>query len=146
MRLDTFHQFALTVLPQAPDITAVEPWDREADHLCGLRITLSSGAQILLGITAVSAPGDRWEGPETPVTGTPPAHWPYPDLYDGNKTTPGRAQQYLAAAIANSGDPRIEKTYGYTTEGKGRGFGVVFHDGAKIFCLFHQTIRKQEET
>lgn len=143
MRLDTFHAFALGSLDQAPDINAVENWDRGADHLRGLRVTLSSGAQILIGITAAAAPGDKWEGPEVPVTGKPPAHWPQPELYDQGKTTLERAQHYLAAALANTGDARIKETLHYGTEGTTRGFKAVFHDGAKIYCRFVDTARSE---
>jgi hypothetical protein len=141
MRLDTFHRFALDALAQAPDVQAAEPWDRGAEHLRGIQVTFSTGAQVWIGVTAAAAPGDKWEGPEVAVEGEPPAEVPYPPLYEDGKVTPQRAQAYLAAALANSGDKRIERAYGYDSEAQTAGFGVVFHDTARAFCLFHHTAR-----
>jgi len=141
MRLNTFHTFALSALAQAPDVQSVEPWDRGAEHLRGLHVTFSTGAQIWVGVTAAAAPGDKWEGPEAPVEGEPPAEIAYPQLFDNGQITPARAQEYLAAALTNSGDKRIAKAYGYSSEAQHPGFGAIFHDGARAFCLFHHTAR-----
>lgn len=141
MRLDTFHTFAQTALAQAPDVQTVEAWDRGAEHLRGLHIVFSTGAQIWVGVTAAAAPGDKWAGPEIPVEGEPPAEVPYPPLFEDGKVTPRRAQEYLAAALTNSGDKRIAQAYGYSSEAQTAGFGVVFHDTARAFCLFHHTAR-----
>lgn len=141
MRLNTFHTFAVTALAQAPDVHTVEAWDRGAEHLRGLHITFSTGSQVWLGITAAAAPGDKWEGPEVPVEGEPPAEVAYPQLYVDGTVTPARAQEYLAAAITNAGSKEVQHAYGYSSETKHPGFGVIFHDQARAFCLFHHTAR-----
>lgn len=141
MRLDTFHQFAIEALAQAPDVQTVAPWDRGADHLRGIHVTFTTGSQLWLGITAAAAPGDKGEGPEIPVDGEPPAEVPYPPLYDDGKVSPVRAQEYLAAALSNSGNKQISQTYGYSSEAQSPGFGVIFHSGARAFALFHHTAR-----
>jgi hypothetical protein len=141
MRLDTFHRFAVSALAEAPDVQSVKAWDRGAEHLRGLHVTFTTGAQFWIGITAAAAPGDKWQGPEVPVEGDPPAEIGYPDLLQDGKITPARAQAYLAAAISNSGDKQIERAYGYSSEAQTPGFGVVFHNGARAFCLFHHSAR-----
>lgn len=82
-----------------------------------------------------------------PVTGEPLADAPVPDLYEGGKASPLRAEAYLAAVLANSGSAEIERTYGYsdgatTTRPTAHpGVGVVFHSGGKGFLLFEQAAR-----
>ncbi|MGW6566428.1 hypothetical protein [Streptomyces sp. NPDC054975] len=141
MRLDTFHQFATSALAAAPDVLSAEPWDRGTAHLRGIHVTLTTGAQFWIGVTAAAAPGDKWEGPEIPVEGEPPAEMAYPALFEGGKTTPARAQEYFAAALANSGNKQIAKAYGYSSEASSPGFGVIFHNEARGFCLFHHTAK-----
>ncbi|TXS30715.1 hypothetical protein EAO71_20165 [Streptomyces sp. ms191] len=141
MRLDTFHQFALSALAAAPDVQSAQPWDRGAEHLRGIHVTLTTGAQFWIGVTAAAASGDKWEGPEIPVEGEPPAEIPYPELFEGGKATPERAQAYFAAAIANSGSKEIASADRYSSEAQYPGFGVIFHSGAQAFCLFHHTAR-----
>ncbi|MFE9398589.1 hypothetical protein [Streptomyces flavidovirens] len=139
MRLDTFHQFALEALAKAPDVQSADAWSGEAEHLRGAHVVFTTGAQLWLGITAAAAPGDKWEGPEVPVEGDAPAEVQYPDLYEGGKVTPTRAQQYLTAAITNAGNRQIAQVYGYDSASQNPGFGVIFHSGARAFCLFHHT-------
>ncbi|MEU6944309.1 hypothetical protein ABZ957_03540 [Streptomyces sp. NPDC046316] len=141
MRLDTFHQFTVSALAAAPDVLSAEAWDRGAPHLRGIHVTLTTGAQFWIGLTAAAAPGDKWDGPEIPVEGEPPAEVAYPDLFEGGKTTPQRAQEYFAAALANSGNKQVAEAYGYSSEAQTAGFGVSFHNGAKGFCLFHHTAK-----
>ncbi|WP_229883263.1 hypothetical protein [Streptomyces omiyaensis] len=117
----------------------VAPWDR-GDHTTGLHVTFTTGAQVWFGVTTASPPGAK--GDEDPVvTGTPPATVDYPPLYQDGKVSPERAQDYLAAAAANSGHPEVASAYGYSPENQHPGFGVVFHSGARVHCLFHHTAR-----
>ncbi|AMS01585.1 MULTISPECIES: hypothetical protein [Streptomyces] len=144
MRLDTFHAFAVSALADAPDVLSSVPWDRGKEHLRGIHVTLTTGAQVWIGVTSAAAPGDQWQGPEIPVEGEPPAEIPYPQLFeDGKKTTtPALLQDYLAAALTNSGSKQIASAAGYGSDALHPGFGVVFHDGARGFCLFHHTARQ----
>ncbi|MET9506934.1 hypothetical protein ABZX62_00350 [Streptomyces flavidovirens] len=141
MRLDTFHQFALEALAKAPDVQSADAWSGDAEHLRGVHVTFATGAQLWFGITAAAAPGDKWEGPEVPVEGDAPTEVQYPDLYEGGKVTPARAQEYLAAAITNAGNRQVKRAYGYDPTSQNPGFGVVFHNGAKAYCLLHHTAR-----
>ncbi|MBT2439017.1 hypothetical protein J7E93_02550 [Streptomyces sp. ISL-36] len=141
MRLDTFHQFAVSALAAAPDVLSAEAWDRGAEHLRGIHVTLTTGAQFWLGVTAAAAPGDKWEGPEIPVEGEPPAEVAYPQLFENGKASPARAQEYFAAALANSGNKQIAEAYAYSSEAQTPGFGVIFQNEARAFCLIHHTAR-----
>lgn len=138
MRPERFHPFAIEALAKAPDVQSVAPWDGRRSGLC---ITFTTGAQMWVGITYAAAPGDKYEQPETPVHGEPPAEVPYPELYDGGKISPDRAKAYLAAALTNSGCDEIQKAYPYDDTNQHPGFGVIFHSGARAFCLFVQTAR-----
>ncbi|WP_172385191.1 hypothetical protein [Streptomyces sp. MNP-20] len=138
MRLARFHEFAREALSKAPEVQTVNAWDGRS---FGLLITFATGSQIAVGITAAAAPGDKGEGPEVPVHGDAPAETAYPELYESGKITPARAQDYLVAALANSGCDEIQKVYAYASTSSHPGFGVVFHDGARAFCLFEGTAR-----
>lgn len=139
MRPARFHAFAIDALAQAPEVQSVRSWDR-GDHTHGLHVTFTTGGQVWFGMTQAAAPGAR--GDEDPiVTGDPAPEVPYPPLYEDGKATPERAQHYLAAAIVNAGHAEVAHAYGYSPENQHPGFGVVFHSGAKVFCLFHHTAR-----
>ena len=138
MRPERFHAFAIDALAKAPDIQSVDPWD---GRTFGLHITFTTGAQVWGGITCAAAPGEKYEQPEAPVHGEPPAEVSYPDLYEDGKVSPGRAKRYLAAALTNSGCDEIESAYAYPDTNKHPGFGAIFHSGARAFCLFEATAR-----
>ncbi|WP_236241601.1 hypothetical protein [Streptomyces sp. CC228A] len=140
MRPQRFHQFACEALAKAPEVQAVEPWDR-GDHTLGMRIVFTNGSQVWLGTTGALPPGVKSEDEDVPVLGEPPAHVPYPDVFDGGAVTPQRAQAYLAAALNNAGCEEIAEVYPYAETAQNPGFGVVFHSGAKGFCLFHHAAR-----
>ncbi|MFD8640861.1 hypothetical protein ACFV14_11185 [Streptomyces zaomyceticus] len=142
MRLDTFHAFAVSALAEAPEVLSSEPWDRGEEHLRGIHVTFTTGAQAWIGVTSAAAPGDQWQGPEIPVEGEPPAEVPYPQLFEDKSTTPLRLSAYLAAALANSGNKQIAEAAAYSPEAQHPGFSVLFHDGARGFCLIHYTARK----
>jgi hypothetical protein len=145
MRIERFHAFATEALAKAPDVQAVDAWDRGAEHLYGWQITFTSGARIWAGLTTVTPPGDKDDQPEIPVTGDAPAEVPYPDLYTNGKTTPRVCAQYLAAALANSGNAEIAKTEAYAEDTQNPGVGVVFHSGGRAHCLFHHTARPGQD-
>lgn len=138
MRPERFRPFIREALAKAPDVQDVEPWD---GRRTGLHVTFTTGAQLWIGATYASAPGEKYENPEAPVHAEPPAEVPYPDLYEDGKVSPGRAKAYLAAALANSGCDEIETAYPYADTDMHPGFGANFHNGAKVFCLFEATAR-----
>ena len=86
----------------APGIAAVDAWNDGTVRPFGLKVTLASGAQVWPAITAVAAPGENYDQPETPVTGEPPAQLPAPAL-DG-KVPMTAVEQLLASALAASGN------------------------------------------
>ncbi|MFH8990893.1 hypothetical protein [Streptomyces sp. NPDC017940] len=133
MRPARFQEFTLDVLPKAPEIQTVNVWDGRA---FGLHLTFNTGSQLWIGSTAQAAPGEQGDQAETPVHGDTPAEVPYPDLYEGGKITPARAEDYLAAALTNSHNDEIASVYPYGSEAKNPGLGVRFHSGARIFMLF----------
>ncbi|MFF7130701.1 hypothetical protein [Streptomyces sp. NPDC008240] len=138
MRPERFQQFALDALAKAPDVQGVESWDGRST---GFRVTFTTGAELCIGATFAAAPGEKYEQPEQPVHAEPPAEVPYPDLYEDGKVSPDRAKRYLAAALTNSGCDEIARAYPYADTNKHPGMGVVFHNGAKAFCLFEATAR-----
>ncbi|MFJ5967867.1 hypothetical protein [Streptomyces sp. NPDC093060] len=138
MRPERFRPFIAEALAAAPEVQTVEPWDGRST---GLRVTFRTGAELWLGVSFAAAPGEKYENPEQPVHGKPPAEVPYPDLYEDGKVSPDRAKRYLAAALTNAGCDEIERAYPYPDTNKHPGMGVVFHNGAKAFCLFEATAR-----
>ncbi|AYG83149.1 hypothetical protein DWB77_05345 [Streptomyces hundungensis] len=145
MRIERFHAFATEALAKAPDVQTVDRWDRGEDHLYGWQITLTSGARIWAGLTAVAPPGEKSDQPETPVTGEAPAESPYPELYTNGKTTPRVAAHYLAAALTNSGNTEILRAEAYAEDAQNPGFGVIFHSTGRAHCLFHHTARPGQD-
>lgn len=138
MRPERFRPFIAEALAKAPDVRTVEPWDGRST---GLHVTFSTGAQLWIGATFAAAPGEKYEQPEAPVHAEPPAEVSYPDLYEDGKVSPDRAKRYLAAALMNSGCDEIESAYAYADTNQHPGFGVVFHSGARAFCLLESTAR-----
>ena len=92
-------------------------------------------------MSSALAPGEKHEGEEAPVHAHAPAEVAYPELYEDGKVTPDRAKHYLAAALTNSGCDEIERAYAYADTSTQPGFGVIFHSGARAFCLFAHTAR-----
>ncbi|MGW3196288.1 hypothetical protein ACWDBD_17215 [Streptomyces sp. NPDC001118] len=140
MRPERFQQFATEALAQAPDVRSVEPWD-DGWRSRGMQVTFTTGSQLWIGISGALAPGEKHESPEAPVHGEAPAEVPFPELVEGGTVSPDRAKRYLAAALTNSGCDEIYKAYAYADTSKHPGFGAVFHNGAKVFCLFEATAR-----
>ncbi|AZK95297.1 MULTISPECIES: hypothetical protein [Streptomyces] len=139
MRRERFHAFALEALGKGPDVRGAEPWDR-GDHTVGLHVTFSTGAQVWISITTALAPGEKHESAEAPVHAEPPAEVPVPELYQDGSTTPEKVKHYLAAVMANSGCDEIALVYPYADDGH-PGFGLQFHNGAKVFCLLVHSAR-----
>ncbi|MEU3602694.1 hypothetical protein ABZ714_28860 [Streptomyces sp. NPDC006798] len=140
MRTARFLPFASEALSKAPDIQDVTSWDR-GDHTKGLKISFTSGAQLWVGVTMTTAPGERIEQPESPVHGDAPDEVALPDLYEDGKITPDRAKKYIAAALTHAHCDEIETVYPYSDEAANPGVGVKFHNGSRIYCLFTQTAR-----
>lgn len=134
MRLDRAHQFILDSLTKAPGTASAALWGR-GPHTCGIHVTLDTGTQVWIGVTVAAAPGDKGGGPEIPVTDVPPAAVPYPVLNPSGHSL----QEYLAAAVTNAGNAEVAHAYRYPQQAKHPGFGIVFHSGAKVFCLIHRT-------
>lgn len=133
MRPARFREFVLDALPKAPEIQTVDAWDGRS---FGLHLTFTNGSQIWVGISTAAAPGDQADTPEMPVHVEAPAEVAYPELYADGKITPARAEEYLTAALTNSGCDEIESVYPYGPDAKNPGVGVRFHSGARAFFLF----------
>lgn len=140
MRPERFHAFAIDALAKAPDVQSVDPWN-DGWRSRGLHVTFTTGSQLWIGISVGLAPGEKHESPEAPVHAGAPAEVPFPELIEGGKVSPDRAKHYLAAALANSGCDEIQEAYAYSDNNKHPGFGAIFHNGAKTFCLFEATAR-----
>ncbi|MFF8656842.1 hypothetical protein [Streptomyces huasconensis] len=133
MRPNRCHEFVREALAKAPDIQAVDTWEGRA---FGLHITFTTGSQIWAGMTFAAAPGDKGDGPETPVHGETPAEVPMPELFKDGKVSPTGAEVYLAAALTNAHCDEVESAYPYGSEAKNSGVGLRFHSGARAFILF----------
>jgi len=141
MRPARFHQFAIDTLPKAPDVQAVEDGG-ESGRPYSLHVTFTNGSQVWIGVTGTLAPGDKYDIEEQPVHGDAPSEIPYPPLFDSGNVTPATAQAYLAAATTNTGNTEILAAEPYNDDDvQNPGFGVTFHNGAKIWCLFTHTAR-----
>jgi hypothetical protein len=138
MRPARFQEFAMTAFQRGPEVSSVEPWQDGTNRPYGVQVRFNAGTVMRLSITAVSATGEKYSEPEEPVTATPPGEIPLPDLFDGGKITPQRAELYLAALLNNSGSPEIAGTYAYSareTPAMYPGLGVDFHSGGKAHML-----------
>ncbi|MFD7661034.1 hypothetical protein [Streptomyces sp. NPDC059788] len=151
MRPQRFQDFVIETLTKAPDVQAAEAWQEGVQRPFGVRVVFSSGAQLWVAVMCQMPPGHSWEEPEVPVTGEPPSDVPVPDLYEGGKVSPLRAEAYLAAVLANSGSAEIARTYGYSDGATSTrptahpGTGVVFHSGGRGFLLFEYSARAGQE-
>ncbi|MFI9200182.1 hypothetical protein [Streptomyces sp. NPDC053048] len=154
MRPARFQEFAVKALAQAPDIRTVEPWNEGTRRPSGLKIEFTTGAQIWTGITYARADGEKFEDAdgnpvdEAPVDGEPPAEVSLPELVQGGKIPVKGAELYLVGALINSRNPEIAEAYGYshgTSPTMYPGFGVNFHNGSRIFCVFEYALRSGQE-
>ncbi|MFH9426028.1 hypothetical protein [Streptomyces sp. NPDC017529] len=147
MRPQRFQDFVVETLAKAPDVQHAEAWQEGTKRPYGVHVVFSSGAQLWAAAVCQMPPGHNFDEPEVPVTGEPPADGPVPDLYEGGKVSPLRAEAYLAAVLGNSGSAEIVRAYGYsdgatTTRPTAHpGVGVVFHSGGRGFLLFEHTAR-----
>ncbi|MFI9235791.1 hypothetical protein [Streptomyces sp. NPDC053079] len=148
MRPARFQEFAVKALAQAPDIRTVEPWNEGTARPCGVKITFTTGAQIWHAITYTMAPGEKMDGPEAPVEGEVPAEVPWPELTQGGKINVRASERYLVAAILNAGSAEVASASGYSegpTPAMHPGYGVQFHNGSKIFCVYAYALRSGQE-
>lgn len=138
MRPARFQEFAITAFQRGTEVAAVEPWQDGTRRPYGVRVRFNTGTTMRVSITAVTPPGEKFTDPEAPVEAAPPAEVTIPDLYDGGKVTPQRAEAYLAALLNNAGNPEIEETFAYSnreTPPMNPGLGVNFHNGGKAHML-----------
>jgi hypothetical protein len=138
MRPARFQEFAITAFQRGSEVAAVEPWQDGTRRPYGVQVRFNVGTTLRVSITAVTPPGESFKAPEVPVEAEPPAEIPVPDLYDGGKVTPQRAELYLAALLANTGSPEIAETFAYSnreTPPMNAGLGVNFHNGGKAHML-----------
>ncbi|GAB2880683.1 hypothetical protein [Streptomyces mayteni] len=134
MRPQRFQQFAIDAY-RAAGIQA-EPWSEDTKRPMGIALTLPTGQQIRHAITAQSREGEKYAEPEQPVEKEAPAPVAVPEL--GKGADPRQVEGYLAAVLNNSGSTEILRTYGYsdhTPPAMHPGFGVIFHSGARVFCM-----------
>lgn len=142
MRPARFMPFAAQTLAQAPGILAAEPWQDGTTRPYGLKVTLATGAQVWPAITAVGAPGEKYDQDEAPVEGEPPAEIPMPEL--SGKLPIAAVEKVLASALANSGNKEIARVYCYSDRKQPNlnpGIGLEFHNGAKIHMAFVHAMR-----
>ncbi|WP_052852343.1 hypothetical protein [Streptomyces avicenniae] len=135
MRPQRFQQFAIDAY-QAAGMKA-EPWSEGTKRPLGVALTLPNGAQLRHAVSGQSRDGDAYGEAEQPVEGEAPAPVPVPDL--GRGAEPRQVEAYLAAVLTNTGHPEILRAYAYGDREqppKHAGVGVVFHSGAKVYCLF----------
>jgi hypothetical protein len=138
MRPARFQDFAIKAFQKGSEIAAVEPWQDGTRRPYGVQVKFNTGATLRASITAVTPPGEKFSEPEAPVEAAPPAEVPVPDLYEGGKVTPRRAELYLAALLNNAGSPEISQTYAYSARDnppQNPGLGVEFHGGGKAHML-----------
>ncbi|WP_030208650.1 hypothetical protein [Streptomyces sp. NRRL S-87] len=140
MRPARFQEFAIEMLPKAPDVQSVDNGAEEGRPY-SLHVTFTNGSQVWIGVTGALAPGEKHEQEEQPIHGEAPAEVPYPELFEGGTVTPTRAAAYLAAAVTHSRNTEVLSAEPYSDEAQNPGFVVVFHNGAKIFCVFTHTAR-----
>lgn len=145
MRIERFREFALRTYAAA-GLTA-ESWQADVRRPHGIKVTLPSGSQIYHAITTQSAEGDKADQPEKPVEGEAPPPVAVPDA--GGKVTIADAERLLAAVLQNSGNPEIAETYSYSgreTPSVHPGFGINFHSGARIYCVFVHALRSGQQS
>lgn len=138
MRPARFQEFAITAFQRGSEVAAVEPWQDGTRRPYGVQVRFNTGTVFRVSITAVTPPGESFKEAEVPVEGAPPAEVPVPDLYDGGKVTPKRAELYLAALLNNTGSAEIVDTFAYSnreTPPMNPGLGVNFHNGGKAHML-----------
>ncbi|MFF9787186.1 hypothetical protein [Streptomyces nigrescens] len=140
MRPERFMNFVAETLDKAPG-TQARPWQDGTNRPYGVHVRFVSGGELRLGVTAAAPPGENHDKPEIPVTGEPPAETRLPDPV-GKPVDPIAAEQYIAAALANSGNNEIKNVYGYSSRATDTsptahpGVGVEFHSTGKGFLLF----------
>jgi hypothetical protein len=140
MRPERFQEFALAAYRQAPGIQAAEPWQDGTKRPYGIRVTLASGANLWHSITGQSKEGDDYSQPEEPLEKEAPEPVTLPEI-GGGPVPLKTLEAYLAAVVNNTGHREIAATYTYSERPlppKNPGFGVHFHSGARIFCVFVQ--------
>ncbi|MFB7836135.1 hypothetical protein [Streptomyces sp. NPDC056056] len=139
MRPDRFREFAESALAAAPEVAEVHRWDGRP---FGLAVTFTSGSRVWIGITGVLNPGAKHRDADVPVTGEVPTPVPWPTLYDDQQaTTPELVSHYLAVAIVNSGNHEIREAHAYGDASRHPGFGAIFHNEGRTYCLITHTAR-----
>jgi hypothetical protein len=139
MRPERFQAFAIEALLASPGVTAAEPW--QDGRPFGVHLRFSAGSELWVAITAALAPGEKHADPEAPVHAEAPAEVAMPELYEGGKITPERAEQYIAAVLNNAHCDEMARAYAYSSNTEWGpsvhpGVGAVFHNGARTFMVF----------
>ncbi|MYS87900.1 hypothetical protein [Embleya scabrispora] len=107
----------------------------------GVSLRLRNGATVDLGITAESAPGDRYSEPEQIIEGPPPARIESVPAIDGAKVKVSDIEAWLGALTVNSGSSELRtlSTRYSQEEPIGTipyGLELRWHSGAKIRVNF----------
>ena len=141
MRPDRFRDFAIQTYTAAG--LEAEAWQETARRPNGIKVTLPSAAQIWHAITAQSTDGDDLSQPEKPVEGQAPEPVPVPDISGGTVGVTD-AERHLAALVHNANSREVAAAYAYSarqTPSVHPGYGVNFHSGARVFCVFVHALR-----
>jgi hypothetical protein len=146
VRAERFQHLCITGLT-APDIKAVDAWSEPGSRPYGLEVTFQNGSRLWVGITTGLAPGERQDQPEAHVSGDRLPAVPLPELYEGDRITSSRAEQFLASCIGNVGSDEIARVYCYTEASPSAhpGVGVECHSGARVFLPFVHTARPGQD-
>ena len=132
MRPERFVEFARDRYPAVGGVREVEPWSEGTVRPFGVLVTFDSGARLWHAVTAQPATGAE------PVAARAPEPVPQPELGAG-RLTPLAAERFLVAAVTNAAPPGAARVWGYSEReppASTPGFGVEFHDGARIFAPF----------
>ncbi|MEV1008651.1 hypothetical protein [Streptomyces sp. NPDC049881] len=135
MRPERFQQFVIDTY-RAAGLEA-EPWADGTRRPFGVAVTLPGGARTRHAITVQSRDGDRYADPEETVEGEAPAPADIP-APGGGRPAPAAVESYLTAVLTNAGSREIIRVYAYSDREQPAtrpGFGVLFHSGARAFCL-----------
>ncbi|RMI40167.1 hypothetical protein [Streptomyces triticirhizae] len=132
MRPERFVEFACDRYPAVAGVKEVEPWSEGNVRPFGVLVAFDSGTRLWHAVTAQPPAGT-----EAPA-GRAPEPVPRPELGEG-RPTPLAVERFLVAAVTNAGLAGVARVWGYSEReppASTPGFGVEFHDGARIFAPF----------
>jgi len=150
MRIHRFQQLLKeTINNNKPDVLDSVRTFEEAgytDKPAGLVLAFTTGAQFYIQVVRSSVPGgDDPSKEEKIVEKEAPPAIPMPPLaYQGSKVRTRDIEQFIKAAIINSGSKEVAEVEAYSDRDNSAfyryGLTVKFHSGAAVYILFVHTI------